>query len=1004
MDLSKLPEQGTVLLVVVTALITGTITALMGVFGRTLAENLLKLLLAPFMALGRAVYAWVAPRNPFSLSMWVYRNHILRSELAYMESPIGFLLRVPLEHAFAPLKLTVGSKDEEKIDLFDYLSATRKFIVLGGPGSGKSTLMKSLIVSIVRRCCHPELNDLIPVFITLRDLATAQQTVQQAIVSAFTQYHFPGADGFVQSTLDAGRMIIVLDGLDEVGANRDFVASQILAFCKHDSSRVTPNRLIVTCREHSYRTRDLDNEIPAILRVEPFANHHIRIFLEGWPVYRGRTAIDLFSLIQKDPQIRDICRNPLLLTILTGLFLDTENFALPTSRERFYYNAVDELLRQRPGRRQITQTFGADEKRRILEGVTLERLETVAKGDDPEEITQDAIGKKALEVLGSDKVDIRELVKELVEINGIIKPMKEESFTCAHRTILEYFAACESHRSRTTAQVLAVFSARQELIEVLFFYCALTRNQPALRDIVRYLIDNDRILDAARSLLFMSESPGADVIKIIAEQLFDNLLVGTDEAMITATLGALSSLAVQRHADFERARQLFGEAIERLTAGEGSGASALQTAIAASPEIAMTVIPGLLKHRSERWRLTGVQLLRDVGTDDALDQLVRLLTDADPFIRLNTGILLAEMILTRNGELRDRAAILPARTDWKIWPLERYFPGRVAIPIAEAVAPQGPTTACQAINRAIDFINSNRPGSLQTRRANRMWHRVNIDRVMSRLRVRVGAYSESFALLIPVAVTLIVFYALSFSLVTGRSVVFSTTWPYLATTARGLAEIRAAAGAAVSYLEETYPQPALGWRRVFPWNWNLNPILPNGQAEYNKLVNVRSGLFDPLEFASSRYPLSDLERSLSPELSVELRKAVDAFLQDIRPGRGVYAIVGSGQSAPQLVLLLTTGPMIFAGIYGIRMTKRRNRYSVEWMHWLTLFNELMIVTFIVVFGQVFHIGPVGMYYGLAGIACFILAVGWTLQRISWPRNRYLVLIDEVRGAPLAVTL
>src|SRR5262249_35072384 len=141
----------------------------------------------------------------------------------------------------------------------------------------------------------------------------------------------------------------------------------------------------------------------------------MRVFLEGWPIHKGRSAIALYGLIQSDPQIRDICRNPLLLTILTGLYLDTDDFQIPSSRELFYQNAVDELLVRRPARRQIKQQYETNEKRQILERVALERVETVEDNEDPEELTQDSLRAKADEVLTSGKFDFYTLIKEIVE-------------------------------------------------------------------------------------------------------------------------------------------------------------------------------------------------------------------------------------------------------------------------------------------------------------------------------------------------------------------------------------------------------------------------------------------------------------------------------------------------------------------------------------------------------------------------------------------------------------
>ena len=81
---------------------------------------------------------------------------------------------------------------------------------------------------------------------------------------------------------------------------------------------------------------------------------------------------------------------------------------------------------------------------------------------DPEEFTQDVIRQKAEEVLRQEKFDPRELIKELVEINGIIKPATEGTYTCAHRTIQEYFAAREARRTRETKDVIDHFGSRPE--------------------------------------------------------------------------------------------------------------------------------------------------------------------------------------------------------------------------------------------------------------------------------------------------------------------------------------------------------------------------------------------------------------------------------------------------------------------------------------------------------------------------------------------------------------
>ena len=254
--------------------------------------------------------------------------------------------------------------------------------------------------------------------------------------------------------------------------------------------------------------------------------------------------------------------------------------------------------------------------------------------DDPEELTQDAIRKKAEIVLRTDKFDLHELLKELVDINGIIKPVQETSYTCAHRTILEYFAAREAIRSRETKTVVETFGHRAELIEVLYFYCGLLRNLPALTKVIRSFTAEQRWIEAGRSLLHMSEAPSAALVELTSARLYQEIVDRREKEPIEV----LSSLASRRDPEFEAARQYFADAINVLTASSDLGASALETAVATSPETALKLIPGLLKHPSERWKSVGVQLLRDIGVDEALDKLVQLLNDGDTYVRHGSAV------------------------------------------------------------------------------------------------------------------------------------------------------------------------------------------------------------------------------------------------------------------------------------------------------------------------------------------------------------------------------
>lgn len=981
------PAQGTIALIVVTA----TITAIIAVFGRRFAESLLDSILRPFKWIGEQVYRWVAPRNPLSISLRSYKKHVRRSWLTKIENPIGPELDVPLEHAFAPLKL-ISSSSQETIDLFSHVSTHERCIVLGGAGTGKTTLMKSLVTRVVNGRANKSLNSLIPVFVVLRKLAAKQQTVKEAVIAAFADFHFPGAEKFVDSALSQGKLLIVLDGLDEVGVNREYVVGQIVSFCESDDQLESRNHVIVTCREYSYRTEDLASVIKNIVRVEPFANHHMRVFLQGWPTYQGRSALALYGLIQKDSQIRDICRNPLLLTILTGLYLETKQFEFPTSRNRFYKEAIDELIIKRPARREIKQKFEPNDKWHVLQRVSLNRLETVSINEDPEELTAEAIREQATAVMRKE-IDFNEFIKELVEVNGVIKPTSDGVYTCAHRTIQEYFAANEAGRVRTSQDVVLRFSNRQDLIEVLYFYCGMLRNIPELTKIVESFAEDGRWFEAARCLLSMTEVPASTSVHRVTTELTTQILTGSE---FKPVLEILASLAQRPEAEFDPARQRFFEAVNYLAGGdEAQGASALESALATSPEAAMKVIPGLLKHDSERWQIAAVQLLKDIGTEESLDQLVQLLASDKEFIRSQAAKALAGLIKTRNSDLKDRAALLPNRRDSRVWPLEDLFPGSLAIPIAESLSPdEVPVMHNSAISYAASAARLLRSQKNAENTFLRNWKNVARDLRLRTSLARGGALLRRVVYIFSLIVVSVVAGVELWCFKNDKQFLLEVN-PMAVHVAerRFTRDMQEKAAQAVAEIEQHLPPNASGLSRILPWNWSVEPLIPESAAEgFASLSEYSKRHFDPYDPAKNEEKLRFLSAIVSNEKFQALEQAagdLNASLPVLQSSR--YLVLDGRVEAIAIVVAMVVLPLFIVRFVNNERYLKSQLLSLFRIIYGTLAPALLPVLYLIGFGV--NMTPVWLVWSacLVGFILFSLL----LEREQWPKNPLLTAVDDV---------
>ena len=343
--------------------------------------------------------------------------------------------------------------------------------------------------------------------------------------------------------------------------------------------------------------------MPVVVRIEPFSNHHVRLFLAGWQEYKGRAPLNLYELIQQDKNIQDICRNRLLLTILTGLYLELDKFELQKSRERFYDEAVNELLVKRPERRSQEQTFSKDQKTTVLSLLSLDKLEKTDVGNDPEKLRRSEISDYARQVLG-DKCDVVAYENELVQVNSIIKLVGDENFVYAHRTIQEYFAAREAQREREVDEVLWTFGAKQELAEVLYFYCGMLRNITQINKAVAFFAGREAYLEAGEVLLNVTEAPDTDLIARVTEGLYRSATsLELSSHIELRALELLAGLSVSTGPAFESARGLFSKILDIIVSERSRGQlGKLKSVLSRSTEAAERLIPVLVHEGPEDWR------------------------------------------------------------------------------------------------------------------------------------------------------------------------------------------------------------------------------------------------------------------------------------------------------------------------------------------------------------------------------------------------------------------
>lgn len=115
-----------------------------------------------------------------------------------------------------------------------------RIVVVGGPGSGKTTLCRFLSVVIAGEVRLPNFaseRSLIPLLLPFREYtreSASLSIIEFLYRQAGTELSIALPEGFLERALEAGQAVLLLDGLDEVGRPEDRAAmrDRVLAFCR----------------------------------------------------------------------------------------------------------------------------------------------------------------------------------------------------------------------------------------------------------------------------------------------------------------------------------------------------------------------------------------------------------------------------------------------------------------------------------------------------------------------------------------------------------------------------------------------------------------------------------------------------------------------------------------------------------------------------------------------------------------------------------------------------
>ncbi|MEG4205355.1 NACHT domain-containing NTPase [Microcoleus sp. Pol7_A1] len=391
--------------------------------------------------------------QPVDVSNLYVEVNILEEITSWQPGEIRDLLRDFNPDADNFNRLGLGKVRQKRVPGLDAVKSHSKLMVLGKPGSGKTTFLKHIAI----QCNRSEFEaNKIPIFIPLKTFAEiANLDLLEYISDEFASC---GVEARAQTefALSQGRGLILLDGLDEVPeSDSDGVVRQIRQFVQ----KYYKNQFIITCRIAAAKYRFHDEAFTCV-EVADFNNKQIAAFARNWFVAfsqnmeagKGLASQFVEKLkLQKNQQIRELAVTPILLNLTCLVFQAKADF--PSNRAKLYEEGLEIMLRKWDETRgiqrdEVYRDLNLCRKKHLLAfvaAITFDRGDYFFEKNQIQQVIADYLAN--LRDATTDRVQLEmdsEVVLKAIEAqHGLLVERARGIYSFSHLTFQEYFTATE---------------------------------------------------------------------------------------------------------------------------------------------------------------------------------------------------------------------------------------------------------------------------------------------------------------------------------------------------------------------------------------------------------------------------------------------------------------------------------------------------------------------------------------------------------------------------------